>query len=171
MRASMLLIMTYPGKKMLFMGTEYGQFREWDYENALEWFMLDYPNHSQMREYVASLNRFYLETKELWMYDFTPDGFEWINADAAEQNSVSFKRKSKTGEISVAINFSGSPQTVRIPLNKNGTPKCIFATDLAGMSDGFTDFVTDEERYIEAVIPPFSGKIFKQFLNNKKIKI
>ena len=171
MRAAMLLIMTYPGKKMLFMGTEYGQFREWDYENSLEWFMLDYPKHSEMREYVAALNRFYLENNELWTYDFTPDGFEWINADDADKNSVSFKRRSKNGELAVAINFSGSSQTVRIPLSEKGIPKCVFATELSGMSDGFTEYVTDNERYIEAVIPPFSGKIFKQISKNKKIKI
>ena len=75
MRSALMLMMTYPGKKLLFMGCEFAQFREWDYKNSLEWFMLDYPNHRAMREYTASLNRFYLEHSELWEIDFNSDGF------------------------------------------------------------------------------------------------
>jgi 1,4-alpha-glucan branching enzyme len=110
-RVGMLLQMTYPGKKLLFMGTEYAQFREWDYENSLEWFMLDYPNHRYFRDYVASLNAFYLERRELWERDFTPEGFSWLLADEAEKNLVAFRRYSLDGRsIAVILNFSGEAQ-------------------------------------------------------------
>ncbi len=62
-RSALLLMMTFPGKKLTFMGTEYAQFCEWDYEKSPEWFMLDYPIHRAMREYTAVLNRFYFENK------------------------------------------------------------------------------------------------------------
>lgn len=62
MRAFLMYMMTLPGKKLMFMGCEYAPFREWDYENQLEWFMLDYPRHAQMKDYVRTLNHFILNT-------------------------------------------------------------------------------------------------------------
>ena len=107
-RTSLMLMMTYPGKKMLFMGTEYAQFREWDFDNSLEWFMLDYPNHKYFREYVASLNAFYLAHSELWDIDFNEDGFRWILADEADKNLVAFRRIDRKGRsLTVVLNFSG----------------------------------------------------------------
>ena len=96
MRAALMLMMTYPGKKLMFMGTEFAQFREWDFENSLEWFMLDYPMHRDLRDYTAALNRFYLKTKELWELDFSEDGFSWISPDDADKNMVAYKRFSKS---------------------------------------------------------------------------
>ena len=128
MRASLLLMMTYPGKKMLFMGTEYGQFREWDYENSLEWFMLDYPLHKNVREYTASLNSFYISRSELWELDHSEEGFEWILPDEAEKNLVAFKRKNLKGDkIIVIISFSGVDQSVSIKLS--GDAELLFDTD------------------------------------------
>lgn len=171
MRATLLLIMTYPGKKLLFMGTEYGQFREWDYENSLEWFMLDYPLHYQFREYVAALNRFYLNTPELWTYDFDPCGFEWINADDADKNTVTYKRKGTADTVYVAVNFSGASQIVRIPLSDSGAFECVFETELSSQ-DCSTYVHTDEcGRYAELTLPPYSGKIFKQIKKSKKIAL
>lgn len=174
MRASLLLMMTYPGKKMLFMGTEYGQFREWDYENSLEWFMLDYPNHKRMREYVASLNRFYTERSELWELDFSQDGFEWIYADENEKNIVAFKRKNIKGDsITVILSFSGADQFVKIPLKSNNI-ECLFDTG----NISFKELVNIEKKgknyFANIRIPRFSGMIFnekkKTIKTNKTLK-
>lgn len=171
-RASMLLIMTYPGKKMLFMGTEYAQFREWDYSNSLEWFMLDYPNHQAFRQYVAALNRFYLDTKELWMHDFDPRGFEWLYADEAERNIVAYKRKSSSSEIIVALNFSGAEQKIRINVKSIAPYKCIFSTDIVSEADAISDAKRDESgAYFDIILPAFSGKIYKRTTKNKIIKL
>ena len=115
-RATMLLMLTYPGKKMLFMGSEYGQYAEWNYKKALEWFMLDYPDHRALRDYVQSLNHFYLAHSELWSIDFDAEGFEWIDPDANESNLVVYRRRDEArNELVVAITFSGS-DVVNIPL-------------------------------------------------------
>ncbi|MBQ8690121.1 MAG: 1,4-alpha-glucan branching protein GlgB [Clostridia bacterium] len=171
MRASLMLIMTYPGKKMLFMGTEYAQFREWDFASALEWFMLDYPNHRAMRDYVVALNRFYIENKALWEFDFSPRGFEWILPDEAELNIVAYRRKSKSSELITVINFSGAERTVRIDLKKNIKPTCVFSTEPTDESDD-VEFVSEkQERFVTVKLHPFSGKIYKQIPSKNKITI
>ena len=107
MRAFLTYMMTMPGKKMTFMGTEFAQFREWDYENQLEWFMLDYPRHKEMQCFVSELNNFYLENKQLWEIDTSWDGYEWINANEGDYNIISYKRKAiDSSELIVVINFS-----------------------------------------------------------------
>lgn len=164
MRAFLLLMMTYPGKKLLFMGTEFAQFREWDYENSIEWFMLDYPIHRAMREYTASLNRFYLARKELWELDFEASGFEWILADESDKNTVAYKRKSIDGDyLTVVINFSGVPQTVEISDNIN---ECIFDT-------GEAPFIKKNEQTnkTEITLYAFSGAIFVEKRLKRKIKL
>jgi len=164
MRASLLLMMTYPGKKLLFMGTEFAQFREWDYENSLEWFMLDYPMHRAMREYTASLNRLYLERKELWELDFDSKGFEWILADEADKNTIAYKRKSIDGNsITVVINFSGLPQRVSVTANN---PEFIFHT-------GEQPFIekNGDTHKVEITLSAFSGAIFTEKSQKIKIKI
>ena len=171
MRTALMLIMTYPGKKMLFMGTEYGQFREWDYSNSLEWFMLDYPNHYQMRQYVAALNRYYLKTPELWTYDFDPKGFEWILPDEAEKNVVAYRRLSDKSQITVVINFSGAEQQVSIPIKDKRPLALEFSTlpDIDG--DGISYIKEGSSQIAKITIPAFSGGIYKQIPKSKKISL
>ena len=107
MRAFMTYMMCMPGKKMTFMGTEFAQFREWDYENQLEWFMLDYPRHKEMQGFIAELNNFYLANKQLWEIDNSWDGYEWIETNENEWNIISFKRKAVDGsELIIVVNFA-----------------------------------------------------------------
>ena len=107
MRAFMTFLMTMPGKKLTFMGTEFAQFREWDYENELEWFMLSYPRHAEMQRYLRRLNHLYLNSPELWRIDDGWDGFSWLEADRARDNVVAYRRlDGRGGELIVVINFS-----------------------------------------------------------------
>ena len=116
-RASMMFMMSFPGKKMLFMGTEYGQFVEWNYARPLEWFMLDYPAHRSLRDFVRALNAFYLATPALYERDFDPSGFSWILADEADKNLVAYRRTDANGEgIIAVISFSGVAQSVALPM-------------------------------------------------------
>jgi 1,4-alpha-glucan branching enzyme len=102
-------MMAHPGKKMLFMGSEYGQFREWDYENQLEWFMLDYEKHKELQSFTASLNHFYLEHNALWQDDFSWDGFRWLLADESDLNLLAYERiGTKGNKIICLFNFSGA---------------------------------------------------------------
>jgi 1,4-alpha-glucan branching enzyme len=154
------------------MGTEYAQFREWDYENSLEWFMLDYDKHKSFRDYVSSLNRFYLERSELWEQDFTPDGFEWILADAAAENSVAFRRYNSLGEsVIVIINFSGVTQRIDIKINSKKL-RCLFDTHGAGLKAAELDIKKDENYYLAGIsIPAFSGYVLTDYEKIKKITL
>ncbi len=102
-------MMAHPGKKMTFMGCEYGQFREWDYENQLEWFMLDYDTHKNLKKYTSALNHFYLENDQLWTDDFTWDGFRWVLPDEADKNLLAYERYGSDGNRLLCLfNFSGA---------------------------------------------------------------
>ena len=172
MRASLLLMMTYPGKKLMFMGTEYAQFREWDFDNSLEWFMLDYPNHKQMQEYVRELNNFYLSRNELWDRDFTQLGFSWILPDESDKNTVVYRRiNNKNESIIVAINFSGADQSVRIPLSKSRQLVQLFATDDRFSSAPISVNSDKGVYYADLQLPRFSGIVLKEKSIIKKIKI
>lgn len=170
MRAAMLLIMTYPGKKLLFMGTEFAQFREWDYKNSLEWFMLDYPNHYNMREFVASLNRFYLKSHELYEDDFTGDGFEWIYPDSADINMVAYERHATNGDfLTVAVSFNGSElKKLRIPVRSRGTYNIVFDTVCDDSFPKKYKAKKDKNGYfIEVDLPRYCGIIIKKNKINK----
>lgn len=173
MRASLLLMMTYPGKKLLFMGTEFAQFREWDYENSLEWFMLDYPIHRAMREYTASLNRFYLAHNELWEMDFVQKGFEWLLADEAHKNLVAYKRFDTNGNaLIIVINFSGSEQTAVLKTSDSKYLECIFETGAEEFSSRRVEIKREFGcSYANVTMPRFSGAIYREKNSNFKIKI
>jgi 1,4-alpha-glucan branching enzyme len=172
-RTSLMLMMTYPGKKMLFMGTEYAQFREWDYDNSLEWFMLDYPNHKQFREYVAALNSFYLGHSELWDIDFDEEGFRWLLADEADKNVVAYQRVNRKEQyLTVLLNFSGCEQRVTIPTEKGLRLESVFDTgNLSEEQRSAEIYTVNGQRYADIVLSPFSGVIYKKITNNKKINV
>ena len=105
-RTYLTYMMTHPGKKLLFMGSELGMFREWDHDAELEWFMLDYDMHAKYQLFVASLNRFYLENPALWNADEGPASFEWIDPDNSQESILSYRRIAKNGEeLIVFLNF------------------------------------------------------------------
>ena len=106
-RAFLTYMMTYPGKKLLFMGCEIGQFDEWDHESSVEWQLLDYGMHAAMQLFLADLNHFYLSAPALWQKDGDKDGFAWIDADDAERSVCSYLRRDEQGrELLVVINFT-----------------------------------------------------------------
>ncbi|WP_127591097.1 1,4-alpha-glucan branching protein GlgB [Paenibacillus lautus] len=98
---------TQPGKKLLFMGGEFGQFIEWKDQEQLDWLLLDYESHRKQLAYTAALNRMYVEEKALWEQDHQWEGFEWLSADDHEQSVLSYMRMgTKPGDtLIVVINF------------------------------------------------------------------
>jgi 1,4-alpha-glucan branching enzyme len=102
---------THPGKKLLFMGGEFGQRCEWTHEGELEWWVLQYPEHAGMQRWVADLNRVYREQAALHEVDFDPAGFEWIDVHDHEASTLSYARRSRSGEtILVVCNFTPVPR-------------------------------------------------------------
>lgn len=128
----------HPGKKMLFMGGEFGQFSEWAYQRGLDWMLLDYPAHKQMQSYVKALNHFYLETPQLWEQDTDWRGFEWISPEDNHNNIIAFRRVAKNGsDIVVAVNFSPVEQEqYRIGVPFAGTYEEIFTSDKTEFGGG-----------------------------------
>ncbi len=106
LRAFYAYMMAHPGKKLSFMGNEFAQFIEWNYEKPLEWFMLKYEKHKKMQNFVKDLNGFYLNNKPFWENDSDWRGFSWIAHDDHEQSVISFIRRDESGnEIVVVCNF------------------------------------------------------------------
>ena len=129
-RAFNAYMYAHPGKKLTFMGNEYGQFKEWDYKEGLEFFMLDYDLHNKLREYNKSLNRIYKDTPALFEIEDSWDGFEWIAVDEKNNNVLAFKRTDKRGNKLIAVmNFSGCDYNkYRLGVDK-GEYKAVLCTD------------------------------------------
>jgi len=125
-------MMTHPGKKLTFMGAEFGQFREWDTDSGLDWLLLDYPMHNNLRHYARELGAFYLATPALWEIDYSWEGYKWICESDRDQNIVSFYRTDKKGEkIVVLINFAPvTRHEYRIGVPEDGEYAEVFNSDL-----------------------------------------
>lgn len=130
-RTYLTYMMTHPGKKLTFMGCELGMFREWAYEEELEWFLLDYEMHRKHQLFVAELNHFYLSNEALWERDDNWDCFRWIDADNADQSILSYRRIAKNGkELIVLLNFLPvEREHFLLAVPNEGTYEEIFNTD------------------------------------------
>ena len=102
----------HPGKKLLFMGSEFAQLHEWNHDQSLDWHLLDDPLHAGVQRLVRDLNRLYRATPALHQLDFVPGGFEWIDHNDAEHSTLSFIRRGVDthGCIVVVCNFTPSPR-------------------------------------------------------------
>jgi len=122
---------THPGKKLLFMGSEFGQGKEWNHDDSLQWDQLTIPEHRGISDWVAVLNRVYKEEPALHERDFSPDGFEWCDFSDWEKSVVSFVRKGAKGEmVLAAFNFTPVPRlNYRIPVPAAGFWKEILNSD------------------------------------------
>lgn len=138
MRTFLTYMMTMPGKKLTFMGTEFAQFREWDFRHGLEWFLLGFASHRQMQAFVRCLNHLYLETPSLWEIDDGWDGFQWIDPDNAPEGLLSYRRIDRRGrETVVLLNFTPvRREGVRMPVPKRGRYRELLNTDAARFGGG-----------------------------------
>ena len=109
LRAGYTYMMGHPGKKLLFMGQEFGQQREWSEEREIDWFLLETPMNQQLKDYVRDLWHMYRKYPALYATDQDPNGFEWINADDADRSIYSFMRKSQDGTKNLLFVLNMTP--------------------------------------------------------------
>ena len=123
--------MAHPGKKLNFMGSEFEQFIEWNFKQGLDWLLLGYEKHRKMQQFVKTLNRFYLENRELWEVDTGWDGYEWIEPDDRDRSVIAFRRKDRKGrELVVVCNFCPVlRENYRLGLPKQGWYVPVLNTD------------------------------------------
>ncbi|MBA2939946.1 1,4-alpha-glucan branching protein GlgB [Paenibacillus sp. CGMCC 1.16610] len=178
----------HPGKKLLFMGSEFGQFDEWKDQEEVDWFLLDgYEKHEQMHVYVKALNQFYLDQPALWQKDHSPDGFKWINPHDESQSVVTFMRKGNKAEDDLILICNFTPVVhpdYRIGVPRNGMYEVVFNSDapeFGGSGQGNKLPITSEKRKyhelpysLSLCIPPLAAvyiKCVKEFqLEKTKLK-
>jgi 1,4-alpha-glucan branching enzyme len=162
--------MAHPGKKLLFMGGEFGQFIEWNENDSLDWHLVEqYEKHTQMQVYSRALNKFYLENKSLWQVDFDWNGFQWIDCNDNDNSIVSFIRKAEdSDDYLIAIcNFTPEVrQNYRIGVPDKGSYVEVFNSDakeFGGSGVTNSDKLTTEDfpyhnrnQSIQLTIPPLA---------------
>ncbi len=171
--------MTHPGKKLLFMGGEFGQYAEWKDKEDLDWLLLDYPLHAAMKEYVKTLNHFYKSEPALFEMDHESSGFEWIDPHNSEQSIIAFIRRGRKEELVIVCNFT--PEVYydyKIGVPSPGTYTEVFNSDKAdfGGSDqmngkkhfSYPESWHGQDQHILIKVPPFAAAVFKKSSSPQK---
>jgi 1,4-alpha-glucan branching enzyme len=175
--ANLRLLLSYmwahPGKKHLFMGGEFGQWSEWNHDTSLEWHALDYPGHQGVKRLVEDLNRLYRDEPALHELDFSLDGFEWVDFHDQQNSTISFLRKSRSGDLLLScMNFTPVPRAnYRVGVPRAGTWQEILNSDaplyggsgwgnLGGLQ---TTPVPSHGHFtsISVIMPPLGAVLFK----------
>jgi 1,4-alpha-glucan branching enzyme len=138
LRAYYGFMWAHPGKKLLFMGCEFGQGREWNHNQSLDWHQLDIPAHKGVQSLVRDLNRIYREVPALHVNDTRPDGFEWIESNDAEAGVYAWVRKGRAGDPAVVavVNMTPVERSYRLGLPSGGHWAEILNTDAAVYGGG-----------------------------------
>lgn len=132
LRAFLGYWMAHPGKKLLFMGGEFGHFIEWKYDDSLDWHLLEYPMHKKLHDYVHDLNWFYRHEPLFWEADFSWQGFEWIDCSDYSQSIICFVRKEDNSAEFIAVVCNFTPEVrenYRIGVPIPGVYREIFNSD------------------------------------------
>ncbi len=166
-RLFLAYMMAHPGKKLTFMGSEFGQFSEWNYQKELDWLLLDYPAHRTLQDFTCALNHFYRDQTPLWDNDFTWEGFSWIAHDDNAQSVIAFRRIARDGKEVIAVcNFTPvRREDYRIGVPEYATYEEIFNTDDtafggSGLANGIVKAekqpLHGHEQSISLTLPPLS---------------
>ena len=162
---------TYPGKKLLFMGCEFAQGTEWNFNQALDWYTLDYPSHNGIKTLVKDLNKIYTHHPSLFQHDFDHQGFEWIDCHDVNHSIISYRRKTAEEELIIILNFTPViRQNYRIGVPSEGNYTEIFNSDSSfynGSNTGNSSTPSEPTPWmnlphsVNLTLPPLAGIILK----------
>ncbi len=162
---------TYPGKKLLFMGQEFGQGTEWNFNQMLDWYVLDYPQHQGMKTLIKDLNKLYRTQSALNRYDFDAKGFDWIDCHDVNQSVISYLRKTEQEFLVIILNFTPLVrEQYRIGVPEEGQYTEIFNSDstyYGGSNTGNAVALSEpvpwmnQNHSITVTLPPLGGIILK----------
>ena len=164
---------TYPGKKLLFMGSEFAQGAEWDCERALDWYCLNYPNHQGIKALVTDLNKIYTQSPALYRHEFDPHGFEWLDCNDRDHSVLSYIRKDGENYLISIFNFTPVPrEAYRIGVPENARYEVIMNSDSEYYSGSnfnkqsiiqAEEFAWSDRPYsIKLDLPPLAGIVIKK---------
>ena len=173
LRALYGFMYAHPGKKLMFMGCEFGQGREWNYDRSLDWHLLHQPLHAGLQRFVADLNRVYTSERAMYEQDFTPAGFTWIDCNDNENSVVSLMRRDKDGGSVVALfNFTPVPRDgyrIGVPFSGayneliNSDSEAYGGSNLGNAGVVFTEDIASHgfDQSLRLAIPPLSFLLLK----------
>ena len=173
-RSFILYMLSHPGKKLMFMGSEIGQFTEWNFSKEIEWFLLKYESHKKLQTFFQYANHFYLEHKPLWELDCSSDGFSWICHNDHTRNVLAYRRLDREqNELIVIVNFSSAEwDDYYVGVPEKGTYKEVFNTDLKKFGgEGRRNrkllkakegYIHGFDQYISVCLPPLTTLVFQQ---------
>ena len=164
----------HPGAKLLFMGNEFGQYEEWNFEQSLDWNLLDFLPHKGMKDFMSALNEFYKSTPALYEKAFSTEGFEWISYEDNENSVLSFIRKGNDAKNDVYVVCNFTPNLLkkyRIGVPSAGKIIEIFNSDhqkFGGSGNSNSDVLRSKksawnnQKYsVEIDVPPLAIAVFK----------
>ena len=174
---------THPGKKLLFMGCDFGQWKEWNFDKGLYWELLKYDStHGGLQRCVADLNKIYAHEKALHQFDFDWRGFVWINCSYWEESVFAYLRRAEDprDQLLVVLNFTPVPRKKRFGVPLNVDYQEIFCSDSpfyggSGTGNGLLKsekIEWDNQPYsIEVLLPPLGASIFKPVWDEKRVDV
>ncbi|MGB7498509.1 MAG: 1,4-alpha-glucan branching protein GlgB [Moheibacter sp.] len=173
LRAMYLYMFTHPGAKLMFMGDEFGETTEWNYDHSLSWHLLDYEAHKKLMDFVSELNRMYKTEKGLYHFQFDFKGFEWIDADDEINSVYVYLRKAyfRKDDLLIVLNLTPiERKNYRVAFPEHGIWKCILNSDdelYWGSGSKIQKIKTQQQKFLgrnysaKISLPPLSGLIFK----------
>ncbi len=165
MRAAFVFYMTFPGKKLFFMGNEFAAPVEWNWRQSLDWHLLRGGPHADFYAFFSALSQLYLESPALYEQDFSPAGFEWIDADRADDNLIAYRRIAKNGDsLTVVIGFGGADvYDYRLALREAGKYEVVFFSGHADTYEkGFTAETDEGGHYLMMRVPARTAIILRR---------
>lgn len=163
-RAMYMYMMVHPGKKLNFMGNEFGQFREWDEKREQDWMLRDFPIHDAFYHYMCELNQIYLKHPAMYEWDYRMEGFQWLDCHQEERCVYAIMRKCETEQLAAVFNFSDHEQEYELECKTAESAKVLLYSDwnrFGGSTEEEKNICQGKDGKMKIVLSPFSGILIK----------